>query len=152
MKALASVREEFNHLLWHVRGLTYRWREQAGPERVGRVERERRSSDAFISVQHALLDRDAWCTTTALSLPLSLEPAGYRGTCPLTEAPIPRLYGLDVRTKPCTLTGKIYFGICGMQRHKTEIKYSDKGTALSSFEKCTATTVPSHLVHCSTDR
>ena len=69
--AFASVRER-NHLLWHARGSTNRKREQASAERVGRVERERKSGEVFISVQHALLDRDAWRTTTALSLPLPL--------------------------------------------------------------------------------
>ena len=43
------------------------------------------------------------------------------------------LYGLDVRTKPCTFTGKIYFGVCGMQRHKMKMKYSDKGTLSQSL-------------------
>ena len=37
-------------------------------------------------------------SSLSLSLSLCLVPAGYRGTCPLTEAPIPRLYGLDVQT------------------------------------------------------
>ena len=62
-----------------------------------------------------------------------LVPSMYNismGTCPLTEAPIPHLYGLDVRTKPCTFTGKIYFGVCGMQRHKMEISTATKVRSL----------------------
>ena len=43
--------------------------------------------------------------------------------------------------KPCTFTGKIHFGVCGMQRYKMEMKYNDKG--LSSFEEHTATKVRS---------
>ena len=53
--------------------------------------------------------------------------------------------------KPCTFTGKIYFGVCGMQSHKMEMKYSDKGTLFLVREMYSDNGTLS-LVHCGTDR
>ena len=44
------------------------------------------------------------------------------------KEPYFRAYDGSKSKKPCTFTGKIYFGVCGMQSHKMEMKYSDKGT------------------------